>query len=139
MSEPPYLTPLQQTAAIVGAAGLFLLVIYLIRLRRLREDYGVVWFAASAAALLLAVWQDSLRFLARALDAVTLTAPLFLLGILFLTVVGIYFSVRLSRLSDDMKRLGREVALLRADDAARRDAQPEPTSESIRGSGSGTM
>lgn len=139
MAEPPYLTPLQQAAAIAGAAVLFVLVLSLIRQRRLREDYGAVWFAASGSALLLAVWQDGLRLLARALDAVTLTAPLFLLGIVFLTAVGLHFSVRLSRMSNDLKRLGRDVALLRAEEESRVRPQREADPETIRGSGSGTM
>lgn len=139
MKEVPYLTPFQQAAAIVGAAVLFVVVVSLIRQRRLREDYGAVWFAASVTALLLAIWQDGLRLVARALDAVTLTAPLFLLGILFLTAVGIHFSMRLSRMSDDLKRLGREVALLRADERPGTEAHREPGPEINRGSGSGTM
>lgn len=139
MNEVPYLTPLQQAAAIAGAAVLFVVVVSLIRQRRLREDYGAVWFAASVAALLLAIWQDGLRLVARALNAVTLTAPLFLFGILFLTAVGIHFSVRLSRMSDDLKRLGREVALLRADEGPGTEAHREAGPETNRGSGSGTM
>ena len=56
---------------------------------------------------------DGLRLVAHAFDALTLTAPVFLLSILFLTAVALHFSVRLTRLSRDASALARELALLR--------------------------
>lgn len=119
MGDVPYLTPLQQGLAIAGALVLFATILTLIYRRRLREDYGALWFTIGLAMVVLAIWQDGLRSIARALNAVTLTAPLFLLSILFLTGLAITFSVRLTELSRKVTSLAREVALMRADvDAA---------------------
>jgi hypothetical protein len=115
MAEPPYLTPLQQALAIAGALALFALIVVLIYRRRLREDYGALWFTIGLVLVLFAAWQDGLRLIARALDAVTLTAPLFLLSILFLTGLAITFSVRLTDLSRKVTALARELALLRGE------------------------
>ena len=114
MIEPLHLTPLQQTAAIIGAIVLVGFIVYLIYRGKLREDYGAIWFAAAVVTLILAVWQDGLRLIAATLDAVTLTAPVFLLGILFLIAIAIHFSVRFTTLSGQVRLLAREVALLRA-------------------------
>lgn len=111
---PLQLTPLQQAAAIAGAATLFISILVLIYRRRLGENYGAMWFLVGLVTLVAALWQDGLRLIARALDAVTLTAPLFLLSILFLTVIAIQFSVKLSEQAQQVKKLAQEIALLRA-------------------------
>ena len=120
LMEPAYLTPGQQAVAIVGAIALFLVVLKLIYDRRLREDYGALWFTVSVATLVLAVWQEGLRYVARLLQALTLTAPIFLLSILFLTLVAIHFSVRMSALSFQLHKLAQRMAIL---DAAGRERE----------------
>ncbi|MEA2661507.1 MAG: hypothetical protein QOH08_1079 [Chloroflexota bacterium] len=111
---PLQLTPLQQAAAIAGATALLASILVLIYRRRLGENYGAMWFLVGLLTLIAALWQDGLRFVARALDAVTLTAPLFLLSILFLTAIAIHFSVKLTEQAQQQKRLAQDVALLRA-------------------------
>lgn len=108
----------------LGAASLFVLILALIYRRKLREDYAALWFAASGLVLLLALWQEGLRLVARLLDAVTLTAPLFLISIVFLTVVAIHFSVRLSEQARKLKRIAQELALRDGDAAS--DEREEP-------------
>ncbi|MDQ2952222.1 MAG: DUF2304 domain-containing protein [Chloroflexota bacterium] len=110
---PLQLTPLQQAAAIVAAVLLFASILVLIYRRRLGENYGAMWFIVGVVTLIAALWQDGLRLVARALDAVTLTAPLFLLSIVFLTAIAIHFSVKLSEQAQQVKKLAQEVALLR--------------------------
>jgi uncharacterized protein DUF2304 len=113
--EPLHLTPLQQAGAILGSITLLAFVGLQIYRGKLREDYGALWFTAAGATVLLAVWQDGLRLVAQALDALTLTAPIFLLSIVFLTVVAIHYSVRFSELSAQVHELARELALLRSE------------------------
>src|SRR5205814_1723143 len=79
-----------------AATLLFVSILVLIYRRRLGENYGAMWFLVGLVTLVAALWQDGLRLVARALDAVTLTAPLFLLSILFLTAIAVHFSVKLS-------------------------------------------
>jgi hypothetical protein len=112
------LTPIQQTVAVVAAGALVSVVLWLIYRRRLREDYGALWLAVACLALVFAVWQDALRFLATLFDSITLTAPTFLLSILFLTVIAIHYSIRLSEHDRRIKRLAQEIALLEAGDPA---------------------
>ena len=119
---PLQLTPLQQAAAIVAATLLFVSILVLIYRRRLGESYGAMWFLVGLVTLIAALWQDSLRLVARALDAVTLTAPLFLLSILFLTGIAVHFSVKLSEHAQQVKKLAQEVALLRAQAERKEDS-----------------
>jgi hypothetical protein len=89
-----------------------------------------MWFAVGLITLIAALWQDGLRLIARALDAVTLTAPLFLLSILFLTAIAIHFSVKLSEQSQQLKKLAQEVGLLRAHVEPTREAEAGATEDS---------
>lgn len=123
MPEPLHLTQLQEAAAIAGSVGLLVFVAFLIYRGWLREDYGALWFTAAGVTVLFALWQDGLRLLARSLDAMTLTAPIFLLSIVFLTAVAIHFSVRISQLSGQLRDVAREIALLKLD---RTDVHDEP-------------
>lgn len=100
--------------AILGAVVLLALVVKLIYDRRLREDYAGLWFAFTILILVFAIWEEGLRSVARALDALTLTAPVFVLSILFLTLVAIHFSVELTRLTRRLNRLAQRLALLEA-------------------------
>lgn len=120
--EPGYLTPGQQIVAVIGSVALFAIVLKLIYDRHLREDYGALWFSVSLATLILALWQEGLRYVARVLQAVTLTVPIFLLAILFLTLIAIHFSVRMSQLSYQVHKLAQKIALL---EAARSTASAE--------------
>ncbi|MBI4346372.1 MAG: DUF2304 domain-containing protein [Elusimicrobia bacterium] len=116
MREPASLTANQQALAILGAVVLLALVMKLIYDRRLREDYAGLWFAFTILILVFAIWEEGLRSVARALDALTLTAPVFVLSILFLTLVAIHFSVELTRLTRRLNRLAQRLALMEASD-----------------------
>jgi uncharacterized protein DUF2304 len=90
-------------------------VLYLVRRRRLREEYTPIWIAVSAALLLLSVWLNGLRMLTRAIGAWTPSSTMFFLGELFLVAICLNYAVRLSRASLSIKNLAQEVALLRAE------------------------
>jgi len=101
-------------------------VLYLVRRRRLREEYTPIWIAVSAALLVLSLWLDGLRMLTRAIGAWTPSSTMFFLGELFLVAICLNYAVRLSRASLSIKNLAQEVALLRAEleKLARREAGP---------------
>jgi uncharacterized membrane protein YfbV (UPF0208 family) len=104
--------------------SLVVAVLYLVRRRRLREEYTPIWIAVSAALLVLSLWLDGLRMLTRAIGAWTPSSTMFFLGELFLVAICLNYAVRLSRASLSIKNLAQEVALLRAEQEklARRQA-----------------
>lgn len=93
--------------------GILACVIWLIRERKLREKYALLWLYTSIFIILLAVSRRLLEFTALAIGIYYPPALLFLVGILFLLLVNIGHSVSLSRLSESNRRLAQEVALLR--------------------------
>jgi hypothetical protein len=122
--------PMRQTAVFLTIALLLLVVIVeLVRRRRLRVEYSWLWIAAGLTNLLLILRYDLLVGLTEAVGAVIPTSTLFFLCILFLALLSLNYSVRLSQLTRQVKELAQEVALLRADAAAR----PSPDRGSVEG------
>jgi len=90
-------------------------VLWLVRRRRLREEYTPIWLAVSAALVFLSLRLELLRELTRAIGAWTPSSTVFFLGELFLVAICLNYAVRLSRASLLIKNLAQEIALLRAE------------------------
>jgi hypothetical protein len=107
------MTTLLQGTAIAASVLITLLVIQLIRKRLLSEEYSILWFVTSLVLLLLAIDRHFIDRVA-AFVGVAYPPSLLLLGSIFAGfVIAMHFSVALSRLSEQNKRLAQEVALLR--------------------------
>ena len=103
----------QRPFAILTALVLTALIVYLIRKRKLREEYALLWLIVGAGVIALAVWYGALLRLTRLIGAVAPTTTLFIFAILFLLVLAIHFSISHSRLSDQIKDLTQELAMIR--------------------------
>lgn len=103
--------PVQLFAAL-GSTVLLALVIELIRTRRLRERYALLWLATAGVTLLFAVWRSGLHELSQALGVAYPPNALFVLAILFMLILLLHFSTVISRLSDRSTLLTQRLALL---------------------------
>lgn len=116
------LPPRQRLVAILLAIGMLVTILELVRRRRLREEYSVVWVVTAVALLVLAFNYDILVWLTGVIGAAVPNSTLFFGGILFLMLLCLQFSVRLSRLTYRMRKLTRQVALLQEELAEQRAA-----------------
>ena len=98
--------------AIAGSVVLLLLIVDLVRRRRLKEEYSVVWVFTSLCLLLLAVWYDLLRKITAAIGGVADSSTLFFFGLLFVFLMLLHFSVRVSGQERRLTALVQEVGLL---------------------------
>jgi hypothetical protein len=98
--------------AIAGSLLLLLLIVDLVRRRRLKEEYSVVWVLTSLCLLLLAVWYDLLRKITAAIGGVADSSTLFFFGLLFVFLMLLHFSVRVSAQERRLTALVQEVGLL---------------------------
>jgi hypothetical protein len=101
-----------QIVAIVGAVGLLVLVLELVRRRSLMERYALLWLASSLVILVLAVWSDALTVLARQLGIVSAPNALFFVALAFVLFLLLHFSAAMSRLTDQSKVLAQRQAIL---------------------------
>lgn len=106
------MTRAQLIAAFV-AVLLGLAVLELVRRRKLSEEFSLLWVVASLGAVLLAFWTGLLTAITRALGALYETSTIFFFGILFVLVVLVYYAVKLTALTQEVRRLAQEAALLR--------------------------
>ena len=107
------MTLTQQIFSILVSLIVFILTIDLVRKKRLREEYSLLWLATSSAMIILIVRYDWLLALTKLIGAVLPTTTLFLGSILFLILLSVQFSIKISKLSDQVKDLVQENALLR--------------------------
>jgi hypothetical protein len=111
------MTPL--AVSIAGAVASFLLVLVvleLIRSKRLRERYALLWLATGVALTVLSAWRDGLNTIAGWLGVRSYPpAVLFAVGGLFVLAVLLHYSTVISRLSDQNVLLAQRLALLERD------------------------
>jgi hypothetical protein len=94
---------------------LILVVLELIRGRRLKERYALLWLVTGIVLLVLSAWRGGLNTIAGWLGVSGYPpAILFAAAIMFVIAVLLHYSTVLSRLTDDNVMLAQEVALLRA-------------------------
>jgi hypothetical protein len=101
-----------QIVAVVGAVGLLLLVLEMVRRRALMERYALLWLASSLVILVLAVWSDALTLLARQLGILSAPNALFFVALAFVLFLLLHFSSAMSRLTDQSKVLAQRQAIL---------------------------
>jgi uncharacterized protein DUF2304 len=121
-------TPVRiSVAAAIGSLLLILIVLELIRGRRLKERYALLWLATGVVLLVLSAWRGGLNTIAGWLGVSGYPpAILFAAAIMFVIAVLLHYSTVLSRLTDDNVLLAQEVALLRARLDALEKAKPKP-------------
>lgn len=114
----------------VGAALVVLLfVLELVRRRRLKEEYSVLWIVIAILLLVFAVWFDLLNQVTHLIGAAAPTSTLFFFGLLFVVLVLLHFSVRISELERRFTALVQEMALMALESKGPQPAQdevPEP-------------
>ncbi len=102
----------QTIVAITLAVTVLIVVVELVRKRRLREEYSLLWVGTAAVLLLLALKQDLILELSKLFGAAQSSSTLFFLALVFLMLLSLQFSVHLSRLTFRNKALSQRIALL---------------------------
>ena len=122
------MTPIRVSiAASIASLLLLLVVLELIRGRRLKERYALLWIATGLVLLVLSAWRDGLNTIAGWLGIGTYPpAILFAAATLFVIAVLLHYSTVLSKLTDENVLLAQRLALLeervrRGETARRRD------------------
>ena len=104
--------PKTRILAIAGSIALLLFVIELVRRRRLKEEYSVLWAATAVTLLILSIWFDLLLDLTKAIGAVMPSSTLFFCALIFVMLMLLHFSVRISHLERSLTALVQELGLM---------------------------
>ena len=128
------MTPLKISIVASIASLLLLLIVFeLIRSRRLRERYAILWLLTGLVLLVLSAWRDALNTIAGWFGVTTYPpAVLFAVATIFILLVLLHYSTVLSKLADQSVILAQRLALLEArleEPPQRRVKDHEPQAE----------
>lgn len=93
-------------------SGLLLVIFELVRHRKLREEYSVLWFLTGAAIVALTLFFDVLIWATDVLGSVYPSSIFFFFALVFLMAISLHYAVRVSRMTTQMKNLAQKLALL---------------------------
>ena len=108
------MTPLKVSIIASVASLLLLLIVFeLIRSRRLRERYAILWLATGFVLLVLSAWRGGLNTIAGWFGVTGYPpAVLFAVATLFILAVLLHYSTVISKLADQNVILAQRLALL---------------------------
>ena len=86
--------------------------IEMIRRRKLREEYAVLWLAASAALLIFAIFPELVIYLQR-LHKVNYLTIIVMACFVFLGTIVMHFATVITRQSEQIRHLAEQMAIMR--------------------------
>ncbi len=101
-----------EVVAILGSVSLLVIVLELIRRKHLRVGYALLWLFTAIALLVLSFWRSGLDLLAGLVGIYYPPTALFVVGFGFVLLILLQFSLVVSRLAEENKRLAQHVGLL---------------------------
>ena len=107
---------------VVGSIAALIFVLELVRQRRLREEYSLLWLATGLVLLVLSLSRPLLDTLATTIGIFYPPSALFVVALLFILAILMHFSIVITRLTQENKEIAQQVALLRHELAQRGSA-----------------
>jgi hypothetical protein len=106
-------TPLKVSiAGVIASLLLILLIFELVRSRRLRERYALLWLLTGIVMLVLSAWRQGLNTIAGWVGVSQPVALLFAVAGMFVILVLLHYSTVISKLADQNTVLAQRLALL---------------------------
>lgn len=90
---------------------LFAYVFELVRRRHLNEEYSFGWMVASAFIFVVSLWRTLLEELTHLIGGTNYPSTLFFFGFIFLIIINLHFSIRISALTKQVRRLTQKLAI----------------------------
>jgi len=101
----------QKIFALAIGVGLFVVIIELVRRRRLAEEYSFLWLLTGGSIIVFVVWYDLLKWLTGLIGSKTPTTTLFIFGFIFMILINLHYSVKITKLAAQVKDLAQKAAI----------------------------
>lgn len=102
----------QRLIAIAIAVTVFVIIIELVRRRKLSEEFSVIWLFAGIVIIMLAIWSELLLFVTRITGIIAPTSVVFFFGIISMILINLQFSIKITKLQNQLKNLAQKQALM---------------------------
>ena len=123
-------TNIIQYVSILGSLIFIGLIVMLIRNRKIKEAFAILWLFFGLVFLLLSLWRGSIEIIARILGIAYAPAAIFLILIIAIISILIHLSLITSRLTDQARILTQELGLLRMEiDSMKGESEPSDPEE----------
>jgi hypothetical protein len=98
---------------LAASVAALIFILELVRRRKLREEYSLLWLATALALIILSVSRPLLDVLAGLVGIFYPPSALFLVAMIFVLFILLHFSTVLTRLTQENKETAQQLALLR--------------------------
>ncbi|MEI6914201.1 MAG: DUF2304 domain-containing protein [Armatimonadota bacterium] len=109
------MTPSQRIIAAVASLILVFLIADLVRRRKLREEYSILWLIGGAMIFIVSTSDRAIFLLAKMLSIAHPAYALFVLAMFIGLMLSIHFTIVLSKLTAQNWRLTQEIALVKTE------------------------
>ncbi len=108
--------PLRQVIfSLFLSVTLLVFVVELVRRRKLREEFAWLWLLAAVSGPGIVIGFPLIRKFTRLIGADEPVSIVYLFTLLFLVVVDIFYSIKISQLTEQVKDLAQALAVAMAD------------------------
>ncbi len=104
--------PNTRILSIVACLAVLIWVLYLVRGKKLKEEYSLLWLFAAATIFLLSLFPGILKMLMVLAGIKSFGSTLLLFGMGFILIIILHYAVKISRLEEDRVRMAQNLALL---------------------------
>ncbi len=98
--------------AIIICVFLLAYVFELVRRKHLNEEYSLGWLVTGTLMLILSISEDLLVWISNLVGATLFTSTLFFSGLVFLMIICLHFSIRISALTNQVRTLTQHLGIL---------------------------
>lgn len=102
-----------QIIAIIGSFLFLFFILYLIKKKKIKEEYSLLWLLFAVLFIVASFWRKGLDYLSLLIGVAYPPAALFLILLTALFIILIQFSIIISRLSENNKLLAQEFSILK--------------------------
>jgi hypothetical protein len=128
----------QVVLALTVAFSMLAIVLELVRRQKLRDEYAILWIGTAIVLIVLALSPEILTWFSAFFETQSLVSMLYFGAFMFLLLVALQFSVRLTKLTFRSKTTSQRIALLEAEIEALRkqvadrgDTKKKPTEPTV--------
>lgn len=104
-----------QVFSIIGSSSLIIFILKLIKRKKLKEEYSLLWLGCGITFFLVSLFKPLLELFAQTLGIIYAPAALLLMLIVGAFFILIQFSMVISKLSESNKNLTQEIGILKAE------------------------
>jgi hypothetical protein len=102
-----------QYLSIIGSILILLLVVELVRRKKIKEQYSLLWIFFSLVFIVFSIWRQALDYLASLVGIVYPPAAFLLILVMAVYLILIQYSIIISKLSFQLKESIQEISILK--------------------------